>query len=372
MAALPDLRFSFIIPALNEETCIGACIRSIQAQDAPPHEIIVVDNGCTDRTAELARQLGGTVIGEGKPGLSHARNGGARAASGDILCFIDADGTLAPGWLRAARWSFAQSHIGAVSGPSIYVHPHLRKRLWHNTELKTLPNQMTAIRFVLLPILWVFALLNLPTLIGLGTVITFITDVLDGYFARKLGQVSAFGSKFDSLADNLLILSGLMEMQLTNLVVNNTRHVGNFSGFRRARLGDGRSDVLLADSRLWSQLLQNLGLLTRTYLWSPGVELQARALHVRATAPLRLMLDGEIWNRCMGGEPRGAAGEAVLLPLAWGGPAMTARHLQVLICYGVFVALSVLLALARRRLQPTGAGVGVLCDRRWRPKHMRQ
>jgi glycosyltransferase involved in cell wall biosynthesis len=132
MAALPDLRFSFIIPALNEETCIGACIRSIQAQDAPPHEIIVVDNGCTDRTAELASKLGGAVVGEGKPGLSHARNGGARAASGDILCFIDADGTLAPGWLRAARRSFAWSHIGVVSGPSIYVHPHLRKRLWYN------------------------------------------------------------------------------------------------------------------------------------------------------------------------------------------------------------------------------------------------
>lgn len=81
-------------------------------------------------------------------------------------------------------------------------------------ELRTLPNQMTALRILLLPILWAFALLNLPALVGIGTIIAFVTDVLDGYFARKLGQVSAFGSTFDSLADNLLIPSGLFWLWL--------------------------------------------------------------------------------------------------------------------------------------------------------------
>lgn len=81
-------------------------------------------------------------------------------------------------------------------------------------ELRTLPNQMTAIRIVLLPFLWVFALLHLPALVGIGTLLAFVTDVLDGYLARKLGQVSAFGSTFDSLADNLLIPSGLIWLWL--------------------------------------------------------------------------------------------------------------------------------------------------------------
>ena len=125
-------RFSFIIPALNEEACIAACIQSIQALHETQLEIIVVDNGCTDRTVEIARQMGCMVISEKKSGLSLARNAGADAAQGDILCFIDADGVLANTWLRAAGRCFAKSNIGAVSGLSIYTHPSLLKRLYYN------------------------------------------------------------------------------------------------------------------------------------------------------------------------------------------------------------------------------------------------
>ncbi len=125
-------RFSFIVPALNEEDCISACLQSIQGQGDGPVEIIVVDNGCTDRTAAMARQMGCTVVAEAKRGLSHARNRGAEAAHGDILCFIDADGVLSAGWLRAARQCFARPAVGAVSGLSIYTHPNWLKRLWYN------------------------------------------------------------------------------------------------------------------------------------------------------------------------------------------------------------------------------------------------
>ncbi len=125
-------RFSFIIPALNEEACIAACIQSIQAQRYTLLEIIVVDNGSSDRTAEIASQMGCSVVREEKPGLSHARNRGAEVAQGDILCFIDADGVLSKGWLQAARHCFARANIGAVSGLSIYTHPSLLKRLYYN------------------------------------------------------------------------------------------------------------------------------------------------------------------------------------------------------------------------------------------------
>ncbi|MCS6881306.1 MAG: glycosyltransferase family A protein [Oscillochloridaceae bacterium] len=121
-----------MIPALDEEMFIEDCIRSIQAQQDQPHEIIVVDNGSTDQTAALAQQLGCIVVREEKRGLSHARNRGALAASGDIVCFIDADCRLSKGWLRSARRCFARSGIGAVLGPSIYVHASLLKRLWYN------------------------------------------------------------------------------------------------------------------------------------------------------------------------------------------------------------------------------------------------
>jgi cardiolipin synthase len=77
-------------------------------------------------------------------------------------------------------------------------------------ELRKLPNQMTAARIALLPLLWALALLGQPALVGVGLLISFVTDVLDGYFARRLGQTSAFGSSFDSLADNLLLPSGMV------------------------------------------------------------------------------------------------------------------------------------------------------------------
>lgn len=124
--------FSFIIPVLNEEAWIASCVQSIQAQGEGLFEIIVVDNGCTDRTVEIAELLGCVVVSETKLGLSHARNAGAKAAKGDILCFIDADGVLSKTWLQAAQRCFANEKIGGVSGLSIYVHPNPLKRLYYN------------------------------------------------------------------------------------------------------------------------------------------------------------------------------------------------------------------------------------------------
>lgn len=75
------------------------------------------------------------------------------------------------------------------------------------THFRTLPNQLTAVRFLSVPVLWLCAFLGRPVCIGVGLLIGFLTDALDGPVARKLNQVSEFGSKFDSLADNTLQLS---------------------------------------------------------------------------------------------------------------------------------------------------------------------
>lgn len=77
-------------------------------------------------------------------------------------------------------------------------------------HLRTLPNQLTAARLVLLPILWLLAALGMPVFVGIGLAASFVTDILDGYLARRLGQVSDFGSRFDSLVDNILIPSALV------------------------------------------------------------------------------------------------------------------------------------------------------------------
>jgi len=87
---------SVIIPARNEAHNLPALLRSLAAQSVKPREIIVVDDGSTDRTAERARELGATVIAskplaEGWRGKPWACHQGAQTATGDLLLFVDAD-----------------------------------------------------------------------------------------------------------------------------------------------------------------------------------------------------------------------------------------------------------------------------------------
>ena len=92
---------SVIIPARNEEHNLPTLLRSLASQPVKPHEIIVMDDGSTDRTAELARQLGATVIAskplpDGWRGKTWACHQGAQAATGELLLFVDADTWFEP------------------------------------------------------------------------------------------------------------------------------------------------------------------------------------------------------------------------------------------------------------------------------------
>jgi 4,4'-diaponeurosporenoate glycosyltransferase len=98
---------SIIIPARNEERNLPTLLRSLVSQELRPHEILVVDDGSSDGTAEVARQLGATVIvsqplpvgWRGKPWACHQ---GAQAATGELLLFLDADTWFEPGGLARA------------------------------------------------------------------------------------------------------------------------------------------------------------------------------------------------------------------------------------------------------------------------------
>src|SRR4051812_34724026 len=88
------MRITLIIPALNEAACIAPLLAELPVGLA--HELIVVDNGSTDGTAEVARRAGAHVVVEPRRGYGYACAAGAAAASGDLLAFMDADGSFVP------------------------------------------------------------------------------------------------------------------------------------------------------------------------------------------------------------------------------------------------------------------------------------
>ena len=88
---------SVIVPARNEEACLGECLRSLQEQSGIDFEVIVVNDNSTDRTREIANHYGGVEVIDAPPlppgwtGKNHAVHCGAQAARGRWLLFTDAD-----------------------------------------------------------------------------------------------------------------------------------------------------------------------------------------------------------------------------------------------------------------------------------------
>lgn len=114
------MKVSIVIPAFNEEHHIAESIRAALAQDYPRFEVIVVDNGSTDRTMEIAAQFPVTVISEPRKGTNYARERGRQAATGEIIANFDADCLPSPDWLSIGIARLSDKGISAVSGPYDY------------------------------------------------------------------------------------------------------------------------------------------------------------------------------------------------------------------------------------------------------------
>jgi len=107
---------SFIVPAYNEERLLGATLLALHAaarSTGEPYEVIVADDGSTDRTAAVAEGSGARVVRIARRQIAAARNAGARAALGDCLVFVDADTIVDEIVVRATVQAL---HEGAVGG----------------------------------------------------------------------------------------------------------------------------------------------------------------------------------------------------------------------------------------------------------------
>lgn len=118
------MTISFVVPARNEEGYIEKTIGAILAQPSElVLEVIVADNGSTDRTAELAKALDPRVrvVQQPRPGVAPTKAAGIAAARGDIVACIDADTVIPPHWASRVAEAFQrQPQLAAVSGPYVF------------------------------------------------------------------------------------------------------------------------------------------------------------------------------------------------------------------------------------------------------------
>lgn len=106
---------SVVIPCYNQARYLPDAVASVREQSNRPLECIVVDDGSTDGTSDVAAELGALVVRQTNKGVSAARNAGLAIARGEFVVFLDADDVLLPDALaRGARALTAQPEVAAV------------------------------------------------------------------------------------------------------------------------------------------------------------------------------------------------------------------------------------------------------------------
>jgi glycosyltransferase involved in cell wall biosynthesis len=124
------MKISVIIPAHNEERYLTRTLEAVRHINYAPFEIIIVDNASNDTTLNIANTFakeangvknisGIKIIEEPRLGVQFAREAGLKAASGEILAFLDADCLPAPDWLSRCANAISRGAV-AVSGPYHY------------------------------------------------------------------------------------------------------------------------------------------------------------------------------------------------------------------------------------------------------------
>ena len=112
-------KISTIIPAYNRADLIGDTLNSILAQSVPPHEIIVIDDGSTDGTADVVASFGDLVrlCQQKNLGAGAARNLGFKHSTGDVIHFMDSDDLSSPNTYEVQLKALNNSSADFVYGP---------------------------------------------------------------------------------------------------------------------------------------------------------------------------------------------------------------------------------------------------------------
>jgi O-antigen biosynthesis protein len=112
-----------VVAAYNASSTLGDCLSSIRELNYPNYETIVVDDGSTDTTSEIANQDSVRTIRIEHKGLAAARNAGVEAASGEVVAFIDADARADRDWLYHLVETIKRRDAAAAAGPNFAPDP---------------------------------------------------------------------------------------------------------------------------------------------------------------------------------------------------------------------------------------------------------
>ena len=103
---------SVIVPAYNEEKYLEPTLKSVVGQDYSPLELIVVPNGCTDRTADVAAKFTPHVFDTTSRGIGRSKNVGYEKANGELVVFLDADTQMQGGVLDLIVEALSGKYVG--------------------------------------------------------------------------------------------------------------------------------------------------------------------------------------------------------------------------------------------------------------------
>ncbi len=143
------MKISVVIPAYNaQQTISGAVARSLaQAKGSLEVEVIVVDDGSSDNTSEIAEAAGARVVRQENAGPAAARNRGWQSAGGRFICFTDADCIPSTDWVVNLLDGFTDWKIGAVAGSYDIVNESSWLARWVHREISERHSRMpTCIR----------------------------------------------------------------------------------------------------------------------------------------------------------------------------------------------------------------------------------
>ncbi|WP_461126743.1 glycosyltransferase [Spirosoma aerophilum] len=112
-------KMSVVVCSYNGASTIRDTMEGLLKVDYPDFEVIVVNDGSTDKTAEIVSEYPFQLISTENRGLSNARNTGIYAATGDIVAFIDDDAYPDVHWLRYLAFSYLTTSHGGIGGPNL-------------------------------------------------------------------------------------------------------------------------------------------------------------------------------------------------------------------------------------------------------------